>query len=126
MEEKKNLREYNIYEGLGGGFGGANYHSTILAESRREADEYAYTLACDTFESYEGERGIRSWDECAEDLDIDPNTNYLDEIAAVNAEYDNEREAWIEYYSVPTEEDDIPDDELVREHDLFQSSSEEE
>lgn len=125
MEEKKELKEFNIYEGLGGGFGGASYHSTILAESQQEADEYAYALACETFESYEGERSIRSWDECAEDLDIDPNTNYPDEIAAVNEEYDNERDTWIEYYSMLTEEDDIPEDKLVREHDLFQDSSEE-
>ena len=126
MEEKKNLREYNIYEGLGGGFGGASYHSTILAESQQEADEYAYTLACETFESYEGEKGVRSWAECAEDLDIDPSTSNQDEMQTVDEEYNEERETWIEYYSVPTEEDDIPDDELVREHNLFQSSSEEE
>lgn len=126
MEEKKELKEFNIYEGLGGGFGGVSYHSTILAESQQEADEYAYVLACETFESYEGERGIRSWVECAEDLDIDPLTEDPDEMEVVNEEYDEERETWIEYYSVPTEEDDIPEDELVREHDLFQSSSEEE
>lgn len=126
MEEKKELKEFNIYEGLGGGFGGASYHSTILAESQREAEEYAYALACETFESYESEHGIRSWYECAGDLDIDPNTTDPDEIATVNEEYEDERETWIDYYAIPTEEDDIPDDELVREHDLFEDSSEEE
>lgn len=126
MEEKKELKEFNIYEGLGGGFGGADYHSTILAESQQEAEEYAYALACETFESYEGERGLRSWYECAGDLDIDPNTTDPDEIATVNEEYEDERETWIDYYAIPTEEDDIPEDELVREHDLFEDSSEEE
>lgn len=126
MEEKKELKEFNIYEGLGGGFGGASYHSTILAESQQEADEYAYTLACETFESYEGERGVRSWYDCAVDLDIDPNTTDPDEMATVNEEYEDERETWISYYAIPTKEDDIPEDELVREHDLFEDSSEEE
>lgn len=125
MEEKKELKEYNIYEGLGGDFGGASYHSTILAESLEEAYDYAYALACETFESYEGEHGIRSWTECAEDLDINPSTENRDEMQAVDEEYTYERETWIKYYAVPTEEDDIPDDELVREHDLFQDSSEE-
>lgn len=124
MEEKKELKEYNIYEGLGGGFGGASYHSTILAENQQEADEYAYALACETFESYEGEQGIRSWTECAMDLDISLDTEDPDEMEAVDEEYNGERETWIDYYAIPTEEDDIPDDKLVREHDLFQDSCE--
>lgn len=125
MEEKKELKEYNIYEGLGGGFGGASYHSTILAKSQQEAEEYAYALACETFESYEGERGLRSWAECAMDLDISLDTEDPDEMEVVDEEYNSERETWIDYYAIPTEEDDIPEDELVREHDLFQDSSEE-
>lgn len=125
MEEKKELKEYNIYEGLGGGFGGASYHSTILAKSWREAEEYAYALACETFESYEGERGLRSWAECAIDLDISLDTEDPDEMEVVDEEYNSERETWIDYYAILTEEDDIPEDELVREHDLFQDSSEE-
>ena len=47
-------------------------------------------------------------------------------MATVNEEYEDERETWISYYAIPTKEDDIPEDELVREHDLFEDSSEEE
>lgn len=112
------LREYNIYAGLGGSFGGASYYSTILAESEDEACDYAYELAVNTYHDYEGEHGVPSWQECAKELDYNPENLSEEEEDEVDEVYSDSIESWIAYKVVLTSEDNIPEDELVREHDL--------
>lgn len=125
MEENKELKEYNIYAGLGGGFGGADYHSTILAKDHAEAEDYAYAIACEDYESYEGSYSIKDWGDIAEELELDSSTEDPEEIESIQQAYEEERNNWIDYYAVLTEDDDIPEDELVREHDLLKDSSKE-
>ena len=105
------MDKYNIYAGLGGSFGGANYKFTIEAKSKEEAEDIAYQEAVEEYEEYEGYHGLKTWAECAEELGVDVENEDLDD---VNDLYNEEIESWIEYYAILTSEDEnISKDELV-------------
>lgn len=104
---RENLEQYNVYAGLGGGFGGAFYQFTTLAESEDDAMDEAYNAACEEYDSRAGMHGIRSYEEIAEDEDLDPN----EDIEVIEEIYNQEREDWIDYYVVLTSEDDGIDKE---------------
>lgn len=111
--------EYNIYAGLGGGFGGAKYHSTILAGGIEEATSYAYECARNEYEMYEGMHGIQDWQDICEGLGYDPLLITEQEEKDVDTAYIEEVENWIEYYVVLTSEDtETSEEELIREHDI--------
>ena len=97
------MKKYNIYAGLGGGFGGAKYSGSGEFESEEDASEVAYDIACEEYESYEGYHGILDWHDVAEANDLDPDDE--DNYDAILELYNEERESWIEYYAVLTEED---------------------
>lgn len=88
--------KFEIYAGLGGGFGGANYVETIEANTREEAEEYARQCAIDDYESYEGSHGILSRDDVFEDLIESFGEEPLEE--DVDLRYMEEVEGWIAYY----------------------------
>lgn len=88
--------KFEIYAGLGGGFGGANYVETIEANTREEAEEYARQCAIDDYESYEGSHGILSRDNVFEDLIESFGEEPLEE--DVDLRYMEEVEGWITYY----------------------------
>lgn len=88
--------KFEIYAGLGGGFGGANYVETIEANTREEAEEYARQCAIDDYESYEGSHGILSRDDVFEDLIESFGEESLEE--DVDLRYMEEVEGWIMYY----------------------------
>lgn len=52
------MAKYNLYAGLGGGFGGYQYHCTEDYDSREDAEETARELAIEEYQSYEGMHGI--------------------------------------------------------------------
>lgn len=54
------MAKYNLYAGLGGGFGGYQYHCTEDYDSREDAEEAARELAIEEYQSYEGMHGILS------------------------------------------------------------------
>ena len=87
---------YNIYAGLGGSFGGAQYDYTKDCKDKEEAENLAYESAVNIYESYEGLHGILDYNDCREVSDSDGEANEM---------YQNEIESWIEYYAVPTDED---------------------
>ena len=62
------MDKYNIYAGLGGSFGGANYKFTTEANSLEEATDIAYQVAVEEYEGYEGFYGLKTWIDCAEEL----------------------------------------------------------
>lgn len=108
------MKKFKIYAGLGGSFGGAEYHETVEAENEREALNYAYQVATEEYQSYEGYHGIMSWEECEEDLcesgmleDLTEN-EYED---TVNAHYLDEIESWIDYYVIETTDEDEEEEE---------------
>lgn len=110
------MDRYNIYAGLGGSFGGANYKFTIEAKSKEEAEEIAYNEAVEVYQDFEGIYGIMDWNDCAISLEIDPCTENDNLIAEVDELYNEEMENWIEYYAILTSEDkNISKEELVME-----------
>lgn len=105
------MLRYNIYAGLGGGFGGPQYMGTGEFESEDEALEVAYALAREEYESYEGYHGILDWYDVAKENDLDPDSE--EDYYLINEYYDEEIENWIEYYVILTEEDkETPKEEL--------------
>lgn len=115
---RENLKEYNIYAGLGGGFGGAKYQYTSLYESPEEASEEAYQAASEEYESYKGYHGLLTYEEALEvAMDANPGKSeeelqgYIDEL------FEEDKESWIEYYAVLTSEDtDTSEDDLIRDY----------
>lgn len=113
------LKEYNIYAGLGGSFGGARYQYTTIAESEEDAVNEAYSIACEEYDSYAGYHGIRSYDDIAEDEDLDPETD-SEEIEEI---YRQECEDWVDYKAVLTSEDkETSEDEIVRDYIIEEES----
>lgn len=90
-------KDYNIYAGLGGSFGGASYIGTLQNVSEEEAYECAFEEACNVYDSYAGYHGIRDIADIMNEEEVDENE--AEDI------YIEERESWLDYYAVPTEED---------------------
>ena len=111
------MKQYNIYAGLNGSFGGAFYQYTILADSFEEAEYEAFKAACDEFESIAGLYGLMNEEACIEEYcqDNGLERNELDEedLAIIDETYLEERESWLDYKAVLTEEDDIDKDDLI-------------
>lgn len=118
MVDRTKLKEYNIYAGLGGGFGGAKYQYTSLYESKEEADEEAYQAASEEYESYSGYHGLLAYGDALETaMNDNPGKSeeelqdYIDELL------EEDKESWIEYYSVLTSEDtETSEDDLIRDY----------
>lgn len=111
------MKQYNIYAGLGGSFGGANYQYTGLYETQEEAEEDAFQAACEDYEQYEGLHGLPDWEDAVEAYCSDQGINqedFDDEVLQeVEEYYDDAREDWLCYYVVPTDEDNIDQDDLI-------------
>lgn len=101
---------FKIFAGMSGGFGGAFYQYTDEFDTESQANEAAYQIACETYDSQEG-CGIDGYQEF-----IDEATSYLDEndyedeseYGNALEEYANElsaeaRESWIDYYVEETD-----------------------
>lgn len=102
---------YNIYAGLGGGFGGAQYVGTIEADSNDDAYEVARQYAIEDYESYEGYNGIADrgdiWDNF-EDYGLEEDATDED----VEDVYLEEVESWIDCYAIRMEDDTDFDGEI--------------
>ncbi len=113
-----NLKEYNIYAGLGGSFGGAQYMYTTLCESEEEAEQEAYEQARDEYESYSGcHNGLMTWEEAMTEaesqLSEDENEDDLEALA--EEIYYETREGWLDYCAILTSEDTkTPKDSLIK------------
>lgn len=114
---RSKLKEYNIYFGLGGGFGGASYQYTTLCESAEDAEKEAYESAVEEYQSYEGFNSIPTWSDSL-DAAMEENPGVPeDELHEIADEiYNSIMEEWIEYYCILTEDDDIEEDDLIRDY----------
>ena len=98
--------KYDLYAGLGGRFGGANLiFKGVEYDNKEEATKAAYEYAVEEYQSYEGCYGLTSYNDIEENpedygLDEDPEAEDINEV------YTEELESWIEYYAIPTAEDD--------------------
>jgi hypothetical protein len=90
--------KYNIYAGLGGGFGGARLVAEAEEfENRAAAENYAYECALEDYQSYEGYHGIVSYGDIWENPeDYGLEEGYTEE--DVEEIYQEEVESWITYY----------------------------
>ena len=100
--------DYNIYAGLGGYFGGAQYIGTLRNATQGEAEDYAYEKALDIYDSC-STRGIPSYSDIELEMSAE-NPYYSPE--DVEEAYSSARDEWIIYYAILTEKDDISKDEL--------------
>lgn len=95
-EETKDNTDENkwaIYAGLSGGFGGATFKE-FHNGSRKDAEDYAYQLAVQEYESYEWLHGLRTVQDIMDEDGID------DEGDAEQI-YNEEREGWLDYWVEP-------------------------
>ena len=93
--------KYNIYAGLGGSMGGPTYVGTGEFKDEDSATNYAYAMAVEEYQSYEGYHGILDWYDVAEQEELDPE----EDEKTIDAMYQEEVESWIEYYAILFEED---------------------
>lgn len=105
------MARYNIYAGLGGGFGGASYQGTISLDSELEAEKVAYDCAVDIYESYAGSHGLVDIGEIEENPEeFGLEDGYTEQ--ELYEVYTEEMENWLVYYVLLTSGDNIPEDEL--------------
>lgn len=91
------MKKYDIYAGLGGGFGDAR----LVAEAEKFENEeaavkYAYECALEEYQSYEGYYGIVSYGDilnCPEDYGLEDGFTEED----VQEIYQEEIKSWITY-----------------------------
>lgn len=112
------MAKYRLYAGLGGGFGGAEYHGTRDFKDEEEAMQAAHDLAVEEYQSYEELHSVMDWAECekecreeglfTEDMCEDTIGRWIDD------RYNEEIESWIEYdiQEVSDEDEDIDFEEV--------------
>ena len=86
------MKTFEIYAGLGGGFGGAILIETSEFKNEEEAYDFAYQMAIQEYETYAGLHGLKDYDEILEEYDGDE--------TAADYEYQNEMDIWLDYYVV--------------------------
>lgn len=96
------MQKFNIYAGLGGSFGGASYQGTGDFKSLVDAENEAYQLAVEEYESYSGCHGLLSWGDVADENGLD----YNEDSAEIDELYIEEMESWLDYYAVLADEDE--------------------
>lgn len=103
------MAKYNLYAGLGGGFGGYQYHCTEDFDTKEEALDAARELAIEEYQSYEGSHGLRSLEEIKEDYiaeyGIEEEEFHNGDWSAIEEEYMEEVEGWLSYLVTTVEED---------------------
>ncbi len=114
------MKQYNIYAGLGGSFGGAKYQYTGLYETQEEAEDDAFQAACENYDQYEGFQGLPSWKDAVEAYCVDQgidleefNEDDDESLQEVEEYYNDARENWLCYYAIPTDEDNIDQKDLI-------------
>lgn len=85
---------FELWTGLNGGFGGAEYNGTYEFKNEEEALEAAYRECVDEYESYGGYHGLTSLDEIYENMEDFNCENDEDCLEA----YTEIMESWFNYY----------------------------
>lgn len=103
------MPKFNLYAGLGGGFGGYQYHCTEEYNSKEEAEEAARELAIEEYQSYEGMHSLDSESDIEEDY-CEDNGLSSDELTDEDREaiwdaYVDNMEGWLSYLVTTVEED---------------------
>lgn len=93
------MPKFKIYAGLGGGFGGAQFHGVYEFADEREADQAARELCVEEYESYGGYHGLYTWDSMRQEI---ADNEYDGDIEQVDPEdvdiaLTEEMEGWFAY-----------------------------
>lgn len=88
FENIKETKEWMVFAGLGGGFGGATEQGMFIG-TEDEANMEAWRLSTDEYEGMVGMHGLRDTDEIMEEDDVD-----YEEAQQI---YNEERESWLDY-----------------------------
>jgi hypothetical protein len=130
------MKEFKIYAGMVGGFGGAVYLYTTNCNNKDEATDVAYQEACEIYEMQEGS-GCDGWDDFMEEArnsipqeDLD-DADYQDALTDYASQLSNDAmHSWIDYYAVEKGseddddqedddyDDDIEEDDIIDDDDL--------
>lgn len=115
---RSEAKEYNIYAGIGGGFGGAKYQYTGLYDNEGDASMEAYTAASEEYESYSENNGLLTYEEALEAaMNDNPGKSEEELQDYINELFEEDKENWIEYYAVLTSEDtETSEDDLIRDY----------
>ena len=98
---EKEIKNWRIYAGLGGGFGGAYYQFNEITD-KDTAESIAFEQACEIYDSYGGMHGLFNYKDAKEE-DPELTEEELDEM------YNEDRESWIDYYVVEDDGSEIDD-----------------
>lgn len=98
------MKKFRVFAGMGGGFGGAKNYGVYEFKNAEEAEHYAYEMAVQEYQSYEGYHGIISWGDIVDNpeefgLEEDYTEDDINEI------YNEEIDSWISYYVEEVPED---------------------
>lgn len=105
------MKKYNIYAGLGGSFGVANFIDTLDCANDEEAEQIAYEAAVELYEQSEGFHGLPDFNDCLEKAADLPDIFNMTREQYAEYLYNSYKADWIEYYVVLTEEDDEKEEE---------------
>ena len=90
---------YEIYAGLGGGFGGALYEGTCENVTEKEAMDEAYRLSLEVYDSYAGSNGLPSLEDIFCDFEYYGFEEQPTEEEALEVLQET-IEGWLDYYVV--------------------------
>ena len=95
------MRKFKLYAGLNGSLGGAVLQGVYECRDEQEAEQAAYQLAVEEYESYGGMHGLLDYEGCYEDLKESGMFDTIDENEIddmVTAHYLYYMESWLDYY----------------------------
>lgn len=101
------MPKFKIFAGLGGSFGGAQFHGVYEFTDEHEADQTARELCVEEYESYGGYHGLYTWDSMRQEIADNEHDGDIDEVDPedVDMAYMEEMEGWFAYKVVQ-----VPDD----------------
>lgn len=93
--------KFEIYAGLGGSMGGAQFEGIYDFKDEDEAEKFAYEKAVEEYESYAGMHGLidyeGAYEDCEESGWIDDSMSEDEIHEMVEQHYRDYRDSWLEY-----------------------------
>lgn len=93
------MPKFELYAGMGPGFGGTELVDTVICKDENEATMLAYWAARECYENYEGMHGLMSFQQCLDEVtEENPDLDEESIEAAAQEMYTEEVENWIDYH----------------------------
>ena len=111
------MKQFNIYAGLLGRYGGAQYQYTTLFENDAEALNQAHNDAIEIFEQNEGCLGIPRWEgfvsDCCDKYGMDITHLSENDCSIIERDWEDMQEEWLDFRVILTERDNIDPEDLI-------------